>query len=156
MKYLLLIFVLLFSACSTKHYEQTKTKLIVIKSPKLKFADVGYIRNTSDDIELELFSAGQSLQKININHLICVSDSGCMSKSSFNEEYLNASYPDDILQNILLSHVIYNGKNKTLTNDGFEQYIKDNNVNIIYRTNSKNIYFKDKQNGILLKIKDIK
>jgi len=155
MKYILLIFTLIFSACSIKDYEQTQTKIIIIKSPKLRFADVGYVRNSSKSIELELFTAGQSVEKITINHLICVSD-GCMSKSGFNEEYLSSFYPNDILQNILLSKAIYNGRNLIKTADGFEQYIKNKNINIVYKVTSKVIYFKDKKNSILLKLKDIK
>ena len=69
MKYILISFILLFSACSTKNYEVTQTKIIIIKSPKLKFADVGYIRNSDKSIEMELFVAGQAIEKITINHL---------------------------------------------------------------------------------------
>jgi len=65
----------------------------------IKFSDIGYLRNSDDAIELELFIAGQVFQKIHINHLICVKE-GCMSKRSFNEKYLNATYPENILQNI--------------------------------------------------------
>jgi hypothetical protein len=154
MKYILLIFSLIFGGCSLKHYEQTQTKIIIIKSPKIKFADVGYIRNSDKQIELELFVAGHSIQKISINHLICVSD-GCMSKSGFNSDYLNDSYPDDILQNILLAHPIYGGEDLNKTEDGFKQYIENEHVQIEYKVSSHATIFKDKQNGILFKIKDM-
>lgn len=98
MKQILLIFTLIFSACSVKNYEHTQTKIIVIKSPKIKFADVGYLRNSGDTIELELFIAGKNIEKITLNHLVCTSE-GCMSKSGFNKEYLNSAYPDDTMQN---------------------------------------------------------
>ena len=153
MKYILISFILLFSACSTKNYEVTQTKIIIIKSPKLKFADVGYIRNSDNSIEMELFVAGQAIEKITINHLICVSD-GCMSKSGFNKDYLHASYPSDILQNILLSKDIYGGENKIITSDGFRQHIEDENVDILYKVTWNTTYFKDRKNNILLKIKD--
>ncbi len=153
MKYLFLVFVLLFSACSVKNYEHTKTKIIIIKSPKLKFADVGYIRNSGKSIELELFIAGKAIEKFRINHLVCVRD-GCMSKSGFNEQYLHASYPDNILQNILLGEVIYNGKNRVQNKEGFSQKIRTQDVDISYRVNSREIFFKDRKNNILFKIKD--
>lgn len=155
MKYLLLAFVLFFSACSVKNYEQTQTKIIIIKSPKIKFADVGYVRNSSKKIELELFTAGQSIEKITINHLICSSE-GCLSKSGFNEDYLNSAYPDDILQNILLAKPIYESKELVKTKNGFTQHIEDENVNIIYKVTSNVIYFKDMSNKILIKLKDTK
>ncbi|MDQ7060232.1 MAG: hypothetical protein Q9M43_03575 [Sulfurimonas sp.] len=155
MKYILLSFILLFSACSIKNYETTQAKIIIIKSPKIKFADIGYLRNTGDAIELELFIAGNPVQKIEINTLICVS-AGCTTKSAFNEEYLHFSYPDSLLQNILLGQVIYDGKNKQITDDGFEQRITNRDVDIIYKVTNKSIFFKDKKNKIIFKIKDIK
>ena len=155
MKYLLIAFAILFTACSTKNYEITQTKIIIIKSPKLKFADLGYIRNSEKSIEMELFAAGKAIEKITINHLICVSE-GCMTKGSFNKDYLNESYPSAILQNILLGHPIYDGKNRVQTSEGFEQKIEDENVNITYRVSSNVIFFKDTNNKIIFKIKDTK
>lgn len=153
MKYILLIIALFFSACSVKDYERTQTKIITIKSPKIKYSDAGYLRNSGKTLELELFIAGKSIEKITVNHLICTSE-GCMSKSGFNKDYLNTAYPDDIMQNMLLSHVIYDGKNITKTTDGFEQYIRDEHVDIVYRVDSHAVYFKDRKNGIIFKIKD--
>jgi len=154
MKYLLLIFILFFSACSVKEYQQTKTKIVIIKSPKLKFTDVGYLRNSDDAVELELFSAGVAIEKITINHLICVS-AGCMSKQGFNQDYLNSVYPSDILQNILLAKPIYNAIGIVKIDDGFEQHIEDANVNIKYKVTKNITYFKDRKNHIIIKIKDI-
>ena len=154
MKYILLIFIIFFTACSVKNYEITKSKLISIKSPKIKFSDLGFIRSSGNSVEMELFMTGKSIEKITINYLMC-SNEGCMLKSSFNEVYLSKYYPDDILQNILLSKKIYNGKNIKHINDGFEQYIKNIDVDIKYKVDSKTIYFKDRKNKILIKIKDI-
>ena len=155
MKYILLILTLLFSACSIKNYEHVQSKLIIIKSPKIKFADLGYIRNSDKAVELELFVAGKVIEKISVNHLVCVSD-GCMSKSGFNKDYLNRAYPDEILQNILLGHEIYDGKNRVKTDNGFEQNIKDESVDISYKVSTNAIFFKDRKNKIIFKIKDTK
>ncbi len=154
MKYFLILFLVLFSACSIKDYQHTSAKIVIIKSPKLKFSDIGYLRHTEDAIELELFVAGHVYQRIHINHLICV-DEGCMSKSSFNAEYLSSVYPSSLLQNILLGRAIYNGKNSLKTDNGFIQRIKTSDVDIKYRVNSQEIYFKDKKNHILIKIKEL-
>ncbi len=150
---LYLTFALLFSACSVKTYERTQTKVFIIKSPKIKFADTGYIRNSDEKIELELFMAGKCIEKISVNHLICVSD-GCMSKASFNKDYLSTFYDDDVLQNILLGTPIYGGKNRVKTNDGFEQNIKDKYVDINYKVTPHAVMFKDKKNNIIFNIKD--
>jgi len=137
-----------------KNYEHTESKLIIIKSPQIKFADLGYIRHSNKALEIELFSAGQVVQKIAINHLVCV-NAGCTSKKSFNQEYLNASYPDDLLQNVFLGKEIYSGKNRIQTKNGFSQSIENENVNIVYKVSINEIFFKDKEQHILLKIKDI-
>jgi len=155
MKYLLVAIALFFSACSVKNYEQTKTKIIIIKSPKIKFADLGYIRNSEKSIEMELFAAGKAIEKITINHLICTSE-GCMTRSGFNSDYLNEAYPSEILQNILLAQDIYGGENKTITSDGFRQEIQDEKVDIIYKVTPYMTYFKDRKNSIIFKIKDTK
>jgi hypothetical protein len=154
MKYLFVVFVLFLSACSIKNYEHTSAKIVIIKSPKIKFSDIGYVRHTKDAIELELFIAGHVYKRIHINRLICVDD-GCMRKSGFNAEYLHKSYPSNFLQNIILGQKIYDGKNSFKTNDGFEQVIKNSDVDIKYRVNSHEIYFKDSKNNILIKIKDM-
>lgn len=153
MKYLALLFLFVLSGCGIKNYDTTQTKIIIIKSPKIKFADIGYIRNTNKAIELELFIAGNPVEIITINTLICV-NAGCMSKSGFNGDYLHKSYPQELLQNILLGSEIYNAKNKIQTHDGFEQKIQTEDVDINYRVDSKTIFFKDKKNNIIFKIKD--
>lgn len=155
MRYIFLALFLLLGGCSIKNYTHEKSKIIIIKTPKLKFSDLGYIRHNGSDVEMELFMAGVSVQKININHLICVNE-GCMFKSTFNDEYLNAEYPSDILQNILLSEVIYDGKNRVQTPSGFEQIIQTKNVDIKYRVTQNETFFKDRKNKIIFKIKDIK
>jgi len=155
MQYLFLIGAFLLSACSVKNYEHTSSKIIIIKSPKIKFADLGYIRNSDNSIELELFSAGNVIEKITINHLICVS-AGCMSKSGFNSDYLDNSYPKDLLQNILLGKEIYEGKNRVKTVNGFTQKIVSKDVDISYKVSLNQIFFKDRKNRVIFKIKDTK
>lgn len=144
---------ILFSGCSIHNYEHTQSKLIVIKSPKLRFADIGYLRNSGKSIELELFIAGQAIEKITVNHLICTSE-GCMSKSGFNAEYLSSAYPADMMQNLLLGKAIYDGKNLVKTVEGFEQNITTQDVQITYKVSTHAVIFKDKKNNILFKLKD--
>lgn len=155
MRYFLLLALLLFTACSQKEYSHTQSKIIIIKTPKLKYSDLGYIKNSDDAVSLELFVAGKMVQNIEIDYFVCVHE-GCMSKSSFNEEYLNANYPDTLLQNIILGKPIYSAKNLKKTRDGFEQYIRDDEVNIKYSVTQKEIHFKDRKNSILFKIKELR
>lgn len=144
-----ILFITLFSACSTKEFQHNDSKIIIIKSPKIKFSDLGFIRHSGNEMEIELFIAGKAVQNISINHLICV-DNGCMSKSGFNKEYLNANYPDTLLQNVFLAKPIFHQKNKQLTQDGFTQKIQS----ITYKVTKKSVFFKDTKNHIIIKIKD--
>ena len=75
-----------------------------------------------------------------------------MLKSVFNRKYLNANYPSDILENVILGHAIYDGKNLRKLYDGYVQDIKNDDVDIHYEVNSAGIRFKDRKNEILLKI----
>jgi len=77
-----------------------------------------------------------------------------MPKKGFNREYLYKEYPENILQNILLGHTIFNGKNRQKSSFGFIQHIQTQDMNIKYIVKQKEIYFKDRKNHILLKIKD--
>ncbi|SFV51573.1 Putative lipoprotein [hydrothermal vent metagenome] len=151
------IFILLFflSACSITSYEHSQSKFITIKTKILKFSDLGYIKNTDNSVRLELFVAGNNIQNIEINNLICLNE-GCMLRSSFNSEYLSENYPDTILQNIVLGKPVYEGKNFKKIGYGFEQKIQNSDVDILYKVSTVEIYFKDIKNKILFKIKDIK
>ena len=156
MKYFFVVLLVLLSACSVKQYTSSTTKLLTLKTPQIRFSDIAYIRHNQDNaIELELYVAGTMVNRFTINHLICVENKGCMSKSSFNSSYLVSSYPSSLLQNVLLGKEIYDGLHVRKTDDGFIQKIQTKNVFIIYKVTSKTIYFKDKYNHILIKIKDI-
>ena len=155
MRILLLLFIFIFSACSIKNYEHTQSKILIIKTKKFKYSDIGYIRSSGDALELELFVAGKPAFKVSIDTLVCT-DEGCMSKTAFNEAYLNATYPDDIMQNIISGKSIYSGRNLAKTTGGFEQVLQTEDVNIKYSVDAKQIYFKDSKNNLIIKIKDIK
>lgn len=154
MKFLLTVFALFLSACSVKNYESTQSKLITIKTPKLKFSDLGYVRNTQDAVELELFMAGKSAFLVAFDRDVCTHE-GCMSRAAFNQNFLSAAYPDRLLQNVILGKPIYDAVALHKTTDGFIQKLANHAVNITYRVTSKEIYFRDAKNRILIKIKEI-
>jgi len=157
MKYFFVAFFLvLFGGCSTPQYTKSATKLLILKTPKIRFSDIAYIRYSHDNaIELELYVAGSMVNRFSIHHLICVENKGCMRKTSFNKSYLSESYPDTLLENILLGKPIYDGLHVKRNGDGFFQRIETKNVYILYKVTHHSISFKDKYNHILIKIKDI-
>jgi len=136
-------------------YKINESRLIIIKSPKLKYADLGYIRRNSDEVRVDLFVAGQAVESIEVDGLVCVNE-GCLTKSGFNEEYLHPAYPDDLLKNVLLARPIFEKASIEETAEGFIQNLKSPEYNIIYKVLNGNIYFKDKKNKFLIKISKIK
>ena len=149
------ILVMLFlTGCSFKNYKHTQSKLVTLKTKLLKFNDLAYIRSDDDAVQLDLYAVGRAVERIEINNLVCVSQ-GCMQKSSFNAAYLSQYYPNELMQNILLAQPIFDKKNLLLQPDGFEQRVSNEHYNVIYKVSSKQTYFKDSQNHILIRIKDI-
>jgi hypothetical protein len=58
------------------------------------------------------------------------------------------------MQNMLLSHSIYDGKNLKKIDGGFEQHIRDENVDIFYKVDLNTVQFRDKKNDIIFKMRD--
>lgn len=146
---------LMIGGCTGKHYSVSEPKIITIKSPKLKFADTGYIRHEGESVEAELFTAGVAVEKISIDEKVCVS-AGCMSEQEFIREYLSADYPTDTLRRILLGEPIFEGINTTEQCGGAKtQYIRNEKMDIVYRLKPGMSYFKDRNNGLIIKIENL-
>ena len=147
--------VLVLGGCGTKHFTLSEPKMITLKTPKLKFADTGYLRTDGDGVELELFTAGVAVEKIRIDGEVCVS-AGCMNEEKFVREYLYPDYPVDTMRNVLLGRDIFGGKGKEEMCDGrLFQFVCDDEMDIIYRRGKGEIYFKDRLNGIIVRINDL-
>ena len=146
---------LFLGGCTTKHYTISTPKMIVIKSPKLKFADMGYIRYADDAVEVELFTAGAAVEKILIDRLVCLS-TGCMSEESFVKEYLYKDYPIDTMRRVLQGEPIFGGLGISESCGGVKiQNIRNDEMDIVYRRSVSQTYFKDRLNGLMIKISDI-
>ena len=155
MKYILLVLTLFLVACSTHTYGVREPKTVVLKTPKIKFADVAYLSRSDESVAVELYAVGHALKTISIDSMVCIKGEGCMSKSAFNDAYLCSGYPPNLLKNVLLGKPIYGGKNMERSGGEFSQTIKNAEVNIRYIVNTHRIYFKDKTNNILISIKEL-
>ena len=151
---LVVLGIFLFSGCAVKEYRTSEPKLVTLKTKLLRFNDVGFIRRAGDAVQAELFSAGQAVERIEVNHLVCVT-AGCMGKSAFNTDYLYAGYPDDLLQNVLTGRPVFGGAGRVATADGFEQQLAGEGYDILYRVGAGQISFKDRANNILIRIRDL-
>ncbi|MDP3267290.1 MAG: hypothetical protein Q8M39_10735 [Sulfuricurvum sp.] len=147
--------ILFFGGCTANHYSISSPKVITIKTPKLKFSDTGYIRYEGDAVEVELFTAGLAVEKISIDEKVCVS-AGCMSEETFTKEYLYEGYPKDTMRRILQGEPIFGGKGKDGTCGGaLFQFIRNDDMDIMYRRKGGEIFFKDRLNGLMIKINEL-
>lgn len=148
-------FIFFMGGCSVKQYSISTPKVITIKSPKLKFSDTGYIRYEGDAVEVELFTAGVAVEKISIDDKVCVS-AGCMSEEAFVKEYLYEAYPRDTMRRVLQGEPIFGGLGKDETCGGtVYQFIRNDDMDIMYRRKGNEILFKDRLNSLMIKINDI-
>jgi len=152
----LLLVVGIINACSQKDISKQESAFIVIKTPTMKYADMGFISNSSSLVKVDIYAAGQPLMNFEINEMnVCMSTFECMDKESFNEKVLSKYYDDKVLENIFRAEPIFNGKNLEKNTKGFTQKIqKENEYAITYSVVSSKRTFRDKINNILIKVRE--
>lgn len=117
------ILVLFFSGCSLKSPIQTSTATILIKTPKLKFYDKGFISKYNNYTEVQILSAGTSVLKLKIyDDRVCRDTFECQTLKAFNKDALHSSYEDGFLKEL-------------------------------FEKEEKEILHRDRENRILIKIK---
>ena len=155
------IFITLFllSGCTGKELiseENQESAFIVIKTPTMKYADLGFIYKKQDLVKVEIYSMGQALLTLDINGMnICMSTFECMSKEDFNAKMLHASYPPTLLENIFKGEAIFDQEGLEKREDGFSQkVVKKGEYDISYSVTATQRKFRDKRNKILIKVKE--
>jgi hypothetical protein len=148
------IVLLLFIGCTQKLPVKERSALIVIKTPTMRYADMGFISKYDGYTKLQIYGLGQPLLSFDINKdTICMSLLECMSKSEFNRKILSEYYTDDMLENIFNGRPIMSSVNFVQSINGFTQKIKQNGLyEIEYVVTNKNIFFNDKINKITIKV----
>lgn len=111
-----------FTSCSFNQPTVVSSATILIKTPKLKFYDKGFISIYNNYTQVEVLSAGTTILELKIyKDKVCKDSYNCQSFKSFNKEFLNENYK--------------------------ETFIKE-----LFEKNEKNTIFRDKKNNILIKI----
>ena len=160
-----LILTLLVTGCSTKNiFSQkpaikpiTKSEKITMKTKKFAFSDTGFYKNNSEYIQLQVYATGVAVADMKFykdDDKVCVGYK-CSNKKYFKDNFLSKYYPNNLIVNILTKQPILDEKNLQKTTDGFVQNIKTKEYDITYKTTPNSIYFKDRQNKILIKLKDL-
>jgi len=138
---------ILFTACSMK----TTPIYTVIKTPKIKISDEGFIKQGFGYKKIIIYKAGIKPFSITIkNSFICVNNK-CQDKKVVLSS-LNKNYPIDFFDRILNQKPLeFLGKIKKIEN-GFIQK-KDG---YLYKVTKNKVLFKDKNAHILILIKYLK
>ncbi len=154
---IVVILMLLSQGCQSPQPTSEKSSFIVWKSAKLKYADMGFISANDNGVIVEIYGSGVAVMHLDISSdRICMSRLECMDKRKFNKNVLSSYYPDDILSNIFRSKEIFDGLNLKRRADGFEQRIStQGQYDILYVVTKNGTIFEDKQNSILIKVKNL-
>jgi len=146
------------SGCSQKNLTKQESAFIVMKTPIMKYADMGFISNSPTTVKVDIYAAGQPVMNFEINGMnVCMSTFECMDKASFNKKVLSKYYDEKVLEDIFRAEPIFKGENLEKKDDGFTQKIKkENRYDITYSVVSGERKFRDTINKILIKVREQK
>ena len=151
-----LVLLLFFTGCAYKTpYASSKPYYIVIKNSQIAVADTGFIKRDDSRFNLQLFSASTPIFDLHVENNVCL-DYVCLSKRSFNVEFFGVSHYESFINELFNFQPIYSKKNLKKTKSGFEQKLKSKSYDITYKIENGNLYFRDKKNRILIKLKELK
>jgi len=149
-----ILFVLV--GCSQKiPYASSQAYFVVIKNSKIALADTGFIKKDDNRLNLQLFSASSPIFDLHVKDDVCIGYT-CFTRESFNNEFFGYKHYENFVEELFNMQPIYKDKNLVKTKDGFEQNIKTENYDITYRVENKNLYFKDANHKVLIKLKELK
>lgn len=143
------------SGCAVKQIQKSEAVAVVWKTQNIKFVGTGFLKYSGSTIELSIYSAGTPILAMKLGKNVCIETKGCLSYKSFNKRFLLPIYPDRLLYHILIGKPLFHGENLRKTQRGFEQEVMGKNFDIIYRFNLNEIYFKDRKNKNLIKIRKL-
>ena len=150
------LMVFLVTGCSTKEVKKQESAFIMMKTEKIKFADMGFIYDTPSKVKVEVYATGQPLLDLEINSQnVCLSLLKCMEKKDFNKEVLSEHYPNTLLEDIFRGQPIFEGESLEKEEDGFVQKIsKKGFYDISYSVVSTQRVFRDTINKIVIKVRE--
>ncbi len=154
-RYLILVFYLiLFVGCAQKYnINFSQPYKIVIKTNNIAIADSGFIIKADNYKSIQIFSVGKIVLHVELKKEDACINGLCTTRNDFNDRFFGFKHYPNLLDDILDKKVIYKGIEKIKTKNGFEQNIKNRNYDISYKVTNDSIYFKDRKNHILIKLK---
>ena len=146
---------ILFVGCAPKRYQKPVPALIVFKTPKLRYADQGFLYRGEGHTKLQIYISGRAAFTLSAGRNVCVNDR-CMDEKRFDETFLGVLYPEGTVGAILAGRPIFGKKGLHCRQGVCEQRIAvPGRYDIIYAFGSGHVRFKDRKNHILIKITEI-
>ncbi len=140
------LYLIIFIGCSTRDYSVKSLYLVTIKSPELKYSDLGTISKSGEDVAIELFAFGNKILDLKLEKLITI-NGNILPPSIFYSKYLKTDYPDETIKQIFLGKPIFDEKNIQTGEGWFSQNIES----ISYRVSNKETLFKDSSKNIIIR-----
>jgi hypothetical protein len=153
---IVLILGLLLGGCSLKTpVISSKPYYVLIKNKHFALNDTGFLNFKAKEKNIQVFSAGSVILNLQVeDKRVCV-NSSCMKKIYFNQEFFGFKHYASFIDDMLLFKPIYKGKNLHKLQNGFEQRLVAKKYDIFYKVDGKTLYFKDKKNGVLMKLNEL-
>ncbi|MGM0623686.1 MAG: hypothetical protein ACQESH_06650 [Campylobacterota bacterium] len=144
--------VFLLSGCAAKLFEHRYSSHITIKTPQLRYSDMGFVSQNPNEIHAQIYSLANPVFTIKMYSNVCI-NRACYRYSAFNEQYLHPSYENKLIKKVFLGKPIFDAKDVVQIDGGFEQKLRSSEYDIIYSVNETMIRFSDRKNNILIKIR---
>ncbi len=152
-----LILLFVFGGCAIKQpYSVSKPYHVVIKNRDLALSDTGFIKKDSSRLNLQLFSAGSPLLDLIVYKDRVCRDLLCMNKLAFNKKFFGYKHYESFVDDLFNFLPLYEKKNIKKTKNGFTQKLVSDYYDIFYKIKDGSLYFKDRKNRVLIKIKELK
>lgn len=155
LKYIFLILFLLQSCAIKQPVIATKSVQVVLKTPMLRYFDVGFVNYLKNAINIELYNVSVPILELFVGKKTCINKI-CYDKTQFNIQFLGYKYYPDFLSDVFLKKPIYNAKNLINTQGGFKQSLHVDGVMIEYEVDKNFVKLVDKKHKNIIKISLIK
>ncbi|MCV6608519.1 MAG: hypothetical protein OIF32_09915 [Campylobacterales bacterium] len=149
------IFSIFLASCSLNKPIVSNSYLVVLKTQKIKFADSGFLDIWENSAKISAYFAGKSLLNLEFGSSFVCIDYGCITKSEFNKDFLNESYYDNLFLDVVQKKTLDLDGEVVNKEFGFVQKIKNEKFDIVYRVSKDETFFRDRQNNIIIKFKEL-
>ena len=137
--------------------EISRPAVVTLKTRQFALSDTAFIRQTGESVTVQLYTAGALAYEIYLGRTACVNDN-CMDAQSFNALYLSSEYPPDLMGQVFRRERLrgLEGLTERLDGAGFvQQATVKGAYAITYRVTQNEVLFKDLDNHLIIRIKEL-